>query len=554
MPTIELDRNVVDKLVGKKLKDEDLKERMAFLGTDLEELTNDKIIVEIFPNRPDMLSEQGFARALSSFIGVNTGLREYKVNKPLKDYKVIIDKSVDKVRPFTTCAIVKNIEFDDYKIKQIIQLQEKLHVTFGRQRKKLAIGIYPLEQIKLPISYKALKPNEIKFQPLESEIPMTGLQILSQHPTGRDYAHLLEGKDMFPVFIDANNEILSMPPIINSHKTGRVTENTKELFVECSGFDMHSLNLCLNMVVCALADMGGEIYGMELENKGETIVTPDLNPWEMSFDIEYIKKILGLDLDDKKISELLGKMGIGYKKNKALVPAYRTDILHPIDLAEDIAIAYGYDNIEAIIPNVATIGSEDKFEIFKKNITEILIGLTLIEVKNYHMISKKDLVDNMLLDTIPIMLKSSVSAEYNFLRTWIIPSLLKTLSNNMQYEYPQKIFEIGTCFKRNDKLENKVQEFDRLAVAFCGDTIDYTAIRQALDYLMKMIDVTFDIRDSEHDSFVPGRCARVSVDDKDVAYIGEIHPQVLLNFGLNCPIAALELNLTDLFEMINKKN
>jgi len=553
MPTIELNRNVVNELVGKKLNDKDFKERVAFLGTDLEELTQDKIIIEIFPNRPDMLSEQGFARALSSFLGIKTGIREYKSNKPLKDYKVIIDKSVDEVRPFTACAIVKGIDFDEEKINQIIQLQEKLHVTFGRQRKKLAIGIYPLEQIKLPITYKALKPNEIKFHPLESENEMTGLQILSQHPTGRDYGHLLEGKDVFPIFVDANDEILSMPPIINSHKTGRVTEDTKDIFIECSGFDMHSLNLCLNMVVCALSDLGGEIYSMEVVKGNDKNISPNLSPWELDFDIDYINKILGFDLDEKQISELLAKMGIGYKKSKALIPCYRTDILHQIDLAEDIAIAYGYENVDAIIPNVATIGAEDKFEIFKRKITEILIGLNLIEVKNYHMISKKDLVDNMLVDTNPVMLRSAVSAEYNYLRTWIIPSLLKTLSNNMQYEYPQKIFEIGTCFKRNDKLENKVGEFDRLAVAFCGDTIDYTAMRQVLDYLMKMIDVEFSITDTEHSSFIPGRCARVSVKGKDVAYIGEIHPQVLLNFGLNYPVAALELNLTELFELIKEK-
>jgi phenylalanyl-tRNA synthetase beta chain len=213
MPTVTLNRKVVDKLIGKKLSDDKLKERISFLGTDLENLDAKEIHVEIFPNRPDMLSEQGFSRALSSFIGTKPGLKKYSVKK--SNHKVIVEESVKEVRPYTACAIVKNLKFDHEKIKEIIQIQEKLHITYGRNRKKCAIGVYPFEKIKTPIRFIAKKPQEIKFQPLESKKELTGLQILSQHPTGRDYGHLLEGKDKFPIFVDANDNVLSMPPIIN---------------------------------------------------------------------------------------------------------------------------------------------------------------------------------------------------------------------------------------------------------------------------------------------------------------------------------------------------
>jgi len=258
MPTLTLNKEVLEKLVGKKLPLEKLKDRISMLGTDLDSIEGNEINVEIFPNRPDLLSEQGLARALSSFIGVKTGFRKYKVEK--SGEKVIIDKSVEGVRPCTACAIVKGLKFDDEKIKEIIQIQEKLHVTYGRNRKRCAIGIYPFEKIRTPIKFLAKKPGEIKFQPLEANKEMTGAQILSQHPTGREYGHLLEGLSMYPIFVDANNQVLSMPPIINSNQTGKITEKTTDVFIECSGFDFDVLHKCVNMIVAAMADMGGKIY------------------------------------------------------------------------------------------------------------------------------------------------------------------------------------------------------------------------------------------------------------------------------------------------------
>ncbi len=145
MPSVTLNKKVFEKLVGKKLDIEKLKDRISYLGTDLEGIEGDEINVEIFPSRPDMLSEQGFARAFSSFIGEKTGLRKYEVKD--SGEKVIIDKSVAKVRPYTACAIVRNLKFDDENIREIIQIQEKLHITFCRNRKKAAIGIYPSEKV-----------------------------------------------------------------------------------------------------------------------------------------------------------------------------------------------------------------------------------------------------------------------------------------------------------------------------------------------------------------------------------------------------------------------
>jgi len=539
------------------------------MGTDLEKIEGNEIHVEIFPNRPDLLSEQGFARAFSSFIGVKTGLRKYNVKK--SGYKLIVDESVKSIRPYTACAIVKNLKFDDEKIKEIIQIQEKLHITFGRNRKKAAIGIYPMEAIKFPIKFIGKDPKKIKFRPLEFPKEITGLQILSQHPAGRDYGHLLEGMKKFPIFIDAEDQILSMPPIINGHSTGRITEKTKDIFIECSGFDFEVLKKCLNMIVTALDDMGGDIYNLDLiyknKNKTKKYISPDLSPEKMRLQVNYVNKITGLNLNNSKIKKLLEKMGFGIEKSNqnelmVLIPCYRTDILHPIDFIEDIAIAYGYENFKEDIPKVATIGEENKFEVFKDKIADILVSLGLLETKNYYLIGKNEQTTLMNCDIKPIEVLNPVAIEYNSLRNWIIPSVLQTLKNNRQHEYPQNIFDIGTIFKKDKsgKSETKVIENDRVGVAICDEKSDFTRARQMLDGLFKAMNIEYKINETEHPSFIPGRVGRVSVQgkikgkqiEKDVAYIGEINPQVLSNFNLEMPVAAFELNLTELFEVIKE--
>ena len=548
MPSITLNKEVFEKLVGKKLPIEKLKDRISMLGTDLENIEGNEINVEIFPNRPDLLSEQGLARALSSFIGVKTGLREYKIEK--SGEKLIVDKSVNDVRPYTACAIVKGLKFDDEKIKEIIQIQEKLHITYGRNRKKCAIGIYPFEKIKPPIKFIAKKPNDIKFQPLEAFKEMTGLQILSQHPTGKEYGHLLEGKGKFPLVVDSTGQVLSMPPIINSEQMGKVSDKTKDVFIECSGFDLEVLEKCLNMIVTALADMGGKIYSMEMEYPGKKVTTPKLNPTPMKFELEYVNKIIGVDFKESEIKKYLEMMGYGYEKGKALVPAYRADVMHPSDLVEDICVAYGYENLKPEIPKVATIAEEDKFSVFKDRIANMLVGLGILEVKTYHLTSKENQTSKMSSGIKVIELANPNSKEYSVLRAWVVPSLMEVLSNNKHNEYPQHIFDIGSIFK-SGKTDTGVAEAERLGIALCNDKADFTEIKQVLDYIMKMIDVKYEIKEADNSSFIPGRIGRVSVKGKDVAYIGEINPEVLTNWDIQTPVAALELNLSDLFEVIS---
>jgi len=552
MANIKISRKTFEKDIGKL--DEAMQNKIALFGTTLESFDDNEIELEIFPNRPDLLSYQGFKRGFLGFLGKKTGLKEYKIHKAEKDYEVIIDKSVLEVRPYTACAIVKGIKFDEDKIKEVIEIQEKLHNTLGRNRKKIAIGIYPLDKIKLPIRYEAKEPKDIKFVPLEAKAEMTGRQILTSHPTGRDYAHLLADKKMFPIFVDANNEILSMPPIINSHKTGRVENNTSEIFIECSGFDLEILKKTLNILITMLAEMGGNIYQMNVKHPKGKYTTPDLNPEKIKINISNINKLLGLELSEKEVVRNLEKMGHSYRKGEVSVPAWRTDVLHENDIGEDVAIGYGYENFIPEIPNISTVGQEDSKEVKKRKIAQILIGLGMLEINNYHLTTINDQFK------IPGMKKENYieltdsKTEYNILRRNLIHYALKILGENSDAEYPQKIFELGRVFEVNESSETGIDEQERLCIAIADAKTGFTDIKQTLDYLMRQLDKEYTLETAESPYYIKGRAAKIIVGDtqkgtsKSIGYIGEIAPRILNNIKNKMPISSLELNIDDLLK------
>lgn len=542
MTTITLNRKEIERELGNL--DDKLQERITSAGIEVDFLSEEELTIDITPNRTDLLSTQGFVRYMRNYLGKGK-ISDYKI-KP-SNYEVIIDKSVKSVRPLTVCAVVKNLNLNNQRIKDIIDIQEKLHNTLGRKRKKLAIGVYPLEKIKFPIKFIAKKSQEIKFRPLEFPKEINGLQILSQHPTGRDYAKLLEGLDKFPIFIDSNEQILSMPPIINSHETGRIDENTKGVFIECSGFNKYYLEKSLNILVSALADMGAEIYSVKIKDR-EISLSPNLERQKLGFKIEDINKTLGLELKEKEIGELLKKMDVEIKKEGkdlfALIPSYRTDVLHWVDIAEDIAIAYGYENFIPEIPRISTIAEEDKTSIKKRVIGNILSGINFLEVSSLHLNTKEEI--KKLRESFKEFIELEDSkTEYSVLRIDLLTNLIKIFSENSDSFYPQKIFEMGRIFEidKENKTETGIKEKELLSIAICEDKTDFTQIKQVLDYLFKMLGKEYEIEETENEIFIPGRVGKILLNNEEIGSIGEIHPRCLKNWKIDFPIGALELDL-----------
>lgn len=549
MTILTFNRKQLEEKIGKI--DEKMENKISMFGTPIEAVNDNEVSIEIFPNRPDLMSFQGFVRAFLAYLGKEKGMKKYKVESSGK--KLIIEKSLPKQWPYAFACIIKGIKFNDDKIKEVIDIQEKIGSSYHRKRKKGGIGLYPLEKIKFPIRFKGMKPEEIKFRPLEFPRVINGRQILSQHPTGREYGHLCKDWDKFPVFVDNNGIIMSMPPIINSHDVGKIDNTTRDVFLEATGNDFNALQMGINMIVTALIDMGGKAYSIVCEYpNGKKVVVPDLEPKEKEFSIDDLNKTLGLELNEKQIKNYLEKMGIGHEKKKkqsiALVPAYRADILHEVDLAEEVAIAYGYDKFKPEIPSISTIGQENDLAILKRKITELLIGLDFLEVSTYHLSTKEKQFKKICIKEFvdQIIEVNDSKTENNILRMGLLANLVQVLSENSDATYPQKIFELGRVFYSDEKYkdsETGIGEREKLCIASCHEKANFTELKQILDYLTRMFDTEYEIRETSHPSFIEGRAGSIFIDNKEVGILGELNPNILKNNKIKMPVSVLEIDI-----------
>ncbi len=285
MPVIDVNIEDFRELLGRDVDFDELRSKLPMMGVSWEGETEEGFSIEVFPNRPDLLSIEGLVRAYGSWIGYRTGLREYIVHR--SDYHVTVDEKTEDVRPYFVTAVIKNVDFDDALIRSLIQTQEKLHITHGRKRRKVAIGIHDLSPVEFPVTYTT-KPGDFKFQPLDEKEDKTVDWMLNEMKKGVEYAWILEGHDEYPMILDKKGMVLSMPPIINGEYT-RVNEFSAELFVDITGTDLKAIQEVLNIICTLFADRGSEIY--EVHNKypdGTTLTTPNLKPWEMELDNRYL--------------------------------------------------------------------------------------------------------------------------------------------------------------------------------------------------------------------------------------------------------------------------
>jgi phenylalanyl-tRNA synthetase beta chain len=311
-----------------------------------------------------MFSVEGIAREMKGFLGIENGIKRYDVSESF----VVLKKEKSEVRPCIACGIIKDVILSDDLVKSLMQVQEKLHMTIGRNRRKVAIGVHDFDKIIPPLVYT--DADDEKFVPLGMTEEMSIKEILEKHPKGIDFAHLV--KDRYPLIYDKRG-VISFPPIINSERT-KVTENTKNIFIDVTGTDEKAVNQVLNILVCNIAERCGKIFSVKVSNK----ITPQLEPTEFTLNVDDVDKTLGLGLNENQITEALEKMRYFVKKMKGGkvivgIPPYRSDILHSVDIIEDVAIGYGYNNIEPILPKVATIGGESELEKLSRRIREITI-------------------------------------------------------------------------------------------------------------------------------------------------------------------------------------
>ena len=534
--------------LGINMEKDELIDTLPMMSSDIEDFDDEEIKVEFFPNRPDNLSVEGVARSFKGFIGQEIGLPDYKVEK--SNEKVIVDSEVAKIRPYIAFAKIDNVNFSGDKLKYIMDFQENLHWVIGRDRKKVAIGIHNADVVTSPFKYIATPKNENAFVALEKYSKMTPQEILTEHDKGKDYAHLIEDFEKYPLILDSDDNVLSMPPIINGELT-KIKENTKNIIVDVTGTDERAVRQTLNIICSSFAEVGGEIKSMEIQYEDKTITTPDLTPQEMNVHVNTANELIGgTDLNAEDIKELLLKARfdaeiLNDNELKVIIPSYRIDILHEVDIVENIAIQYHINSVEAKLPSINTVAYENNWFKSESTIREVMIGLGFQEVMSL-MLTNEDAHYTKMnqKEEEHVQVARPITIDRTMIRTSLINSLMEFLEDNKHEDLPQKIFEIGDVLYLDDSKENKTASSKKLAALICHSTANFTEIKSVVTSVLSNLGYSMEISDSTNKSFIEGRVADVNGSSQNgyvKGFFGEVSPDVITNFTLEYPVIAFEI-------------
>ena len=549
MPVVEFPLEDISKLFP-DYELEYIIDMLPFIGLDLEYRDNKCIRLEYSPNRPDFSTFYGISRSLKGLLGKEIGIPKFQVVENKKNL-INVDKSVSNVRPFIAAIVAKGHKLNNKTIKQIVSMQEDLHNGIGRRRSKASIGFHNLNSIEFPLEYTTTSDN-LSFIPLDHTSTLTLRQILDKTESGIKFGELLK-RSICPILKDSRKNVISFPPIINGEST-RIKDGIDNLFVEVTGIDKKIVENVLANLIATLAEIGFELENVSIKYDSNSSLSfnSDTNTILENVKIDYINKTLGLALSDEEIIDCLRKSRldanvIDVGRINCMIPSYRIDIFSPIDVVEEVAIGYGLYNLEPSLPEYTLYGNKSKQNYFFDKIRQSLVGMGLTENINF-ILSNKDIHYNKTkIDRFDFFtVNNSKSDEHNVLRKSLLPSLLFSLSKNIHEEYPQKLFEIGEVFvPEKDKFERW-----NLCCASAFNGVTYSEIKSVLQTLMEICFATkFETRPSKNSSFIRGRCADIVHKEKSIGAIGEISPIIIDSFKIKMPVAAFELDLTELLRI-----
>ena len=558
MPTIEIDYAELERLLNLKLNGDmtKLDNILAFVKAEVKAFDEKEGTISIEMKdtaRADLWSVEGLCRALQSYLNQTKGFKHYSVGKSA--IEVNVNAQLYNIRPYICCSVIKGIHLSDSVIKGIMHLQDKLDQTNGRSREKTSIGIYNLDLIKAPIEYTAVKPADVSFIPLGFTEEMGLNEILERHPKGIEYGQIVKKNPLYPMLFDSEGKVLSFPPIINSNDLGKITEESRNLLVEVTGTLHKTVFNTLNLVTLALIDQGGKAYSATVHypqksNYTEyTVFTPNFDNKLFELSVENTNRLLGLKLNATEIGDLLLTAGLGVKNISdeavtVLVPCYRVDVMHQVDIIEDVAIAYGYNNIEPTWRELPTTGKAKPDQRYIDVARELMVGLGYQETLNTTLTNPETLFKKMNTEPTKIIeLANPKIVTMTCLRNWLLPSLMEFLSVNQSVEFPQKIFELGKVTLLDETKETRTRDQDWLAAVTTHPNANFSEIKSALDSFMGNFGVEWKIKETTHPSFIEGRAGKVIVKGIEIGIIGEVNPLVLEIWKLENSVAAFEVNL-----------
>lgn len=571
MPVIRFDARELERLLGKKVPREDLIRDIPMIGADVDHVAGDDWAIEFFPDRPDLYTVEGIARALRQFYGVQPGLRKYKAKAGRAT--VHVDAAVKDVRPHIVGAFVRGVDVTEKRLEGLIELQEDLHWGLGARRRKVAIGVHDAAPLKPPFWYTTVAPDGVSFVPLQETRPMTPREILAEHPKGKDYAHLLAKADRYPIILDSAGQVVSLPPIINGTLT-TVTTRSKDLFLDVTGTDAWAVSKALNLLATSLAEAGGTVETVKrarLKGPAPAVqataaerldflkewrkdakaweslpATPDFTPEKRTLRRKEVTRLLGEDFTAQEIKKKLERMGFGARAGKEKldveVPCYRVDVMHEWDLIEDVAIGHGINAFTHLPPAAVTIGKETPGSRIAERARASLVGLGFLEIMSLSLSNPTDQFERMGLPRgWSVDMKNALSEDHSLLRVSLLPSLLNILKKNAHRELPQRFFEVGIVTREG--ANDRPMPERRVAGVVAHAKANFSEAKGLALALAR--DLAWNagpdaVRAAEHGAFVPGRLARL---DGVEGVFGEVHPRTIEAFGLGHPVIAFEFAL-----------
>ena len=552
MPTISVDQALIDRLMSKHGYQHDidhLADNLPLLGTDIDRCDTETLDIEIFPNRPDLLSGETLSRAIRNFI--HRAKATPNLDIKAGDIELIVDSELKEIRPIILGAVVRGvnpgrtpIESDAF-IKSLMDHQEKLHFALGRGRKRASIGVHDLNNIKPPFLVKAVS-SETCFTPLAMSSEMSIKQILQEHPKGVDYAHLLDGFDKYPVIIDADNKILSFPPIINGAHT-TVTTETTDFFIDVTGWDYRSCEACLMLIAMQLEEYGGTIESVKVTGCDGTIEhLPNGDAIEHKLPRKLLNGLLGGTLQESQISTAINRMGgslISKDENfiSLAMPRWRFDILHPVDLVEDIAIGHGYENLGTDIAKSPMTAVPRIDNNILRRIRDSMQGLGMMQIQSLTLSNDNDQFELMRWNNVGEVTRitNPITIDHTLLRQYLTPGLLRLLSSNRHHDLPQNVYELGTVVRDHHNST-------RLAFLVAERSGGFAAVRGRIQAFLRDLgaqEYQISPLPDNDGPWLAGRAAKVSVNGIHVGCFGELDPKVAEQFELKVPLNGAEFSV-----------
>ncbi len=504
------------------------------IGYSIEE-ENDEVKLEFNPDRPDLFSFYALKCNMKIFYDGN-----YRIKPPLEKSGGLLmaDNSVKPERPYVMSFVARGKPLGNY-YSHIIDYQEKLHETIGKSRKKMAIGIHDLDNISPPFLFTMRNKKTLEFTTYDN-FHGTAAEILDRHDKGKQFRELISSDEMVPVILDSDGDVMSMPPIINGQKS-RIGNNTSKLFFDITGTDYNAVLSALFLFAYEMSYIGYEVL---IPGSDRNVINYDWR--KISLTHKEIKKLMGLEPENTVI--LLRKMGYrcevsssGYMVH---VPGNRIDVMGPVDIIEDIAKAYGYDRIPLKVLNTAGTGVPYAPNEDENIIKGILASINYQEVRSFILNSEEFYRNTGYSGDITIT--NPKSLDYSVIRDKLYPGVINLLAINKRRKLPLKIFEIGQVIVSGNQ-EN------HLCVLYNNSKAAYSDIYAVLEYLLaRTANVNSKVLQGNYKEIIPGRGGDIISGVSKLGIIGEMNPAILEDFGIQNPVAFMEINLDTLKNIIEK--